>query len=175
MAKTSAAIPEKIHSYKVYNEGERLIGTQAEAEMPSLEAMTATISGPGILGEIEIPNVGHFGSTNMPLTFRTLSGEASVLMEPGPHLLTFRADQTSYDTSAGRILHRALKVVVRGFNKSNELGKLNAGNPTETKITLELFYLKITEGEMVILELDKYNEVYVVNGKDQMAEVLANT
>lgn len=171
----STAIPEKIHSYKVYNEGERLIGTQAEAEMPTLEATTSTISGPGILGEIEVPNTGHFGSSTVDIKFRTMSREAAKLMSPGPHLLTFRADQTSYDTAAGRILHRNLKIVMRGFNKSIAAGTLNASNPTETTVTLEVFYIKIQEDSHVILELDKYNEVFIVDGVDQMADILANT
>lgn len=175
MAKATTSIPEKIHSYKVYNEGERLIGIQAEAELGSLEAVTSSISGPGIAGEIEVPNIGHFGSIKVPITFRTVSREASGLMAPGPHLITFRADQTSYDSAAGQHRHRNLRVTVRGFNTSIELGKLQAANPTETKITLEVFYIKIIEDGYVLLELDKYNEVFIVGGVDYMAEILANT
>lgn len=171
----TAAIPEKIHSYHLYNQGERLIGVHAEAEIPALEAMTSTISGPGILGEIEVPNIGHFGATSMDITFRTLSRDAAKLSGYGPHTLTFRADQESYDTVNGVIQHRLLKIVVRGFGKSFSPGKLVAGSATETKSTLEIIYIKIEEAGHVLIELDKFNPAYVVDGVDQMAEILANT
>lgn len=48
-------IPSKINSYNVYNDAERLIGVGDEVTLPDFEAMAETISGAGILGELDEP------------------------------------------------------------------------------------------------------------------------
>lgn len=52
------AIPSKINNYNVYNVAERLIGVGDEVTLPDFEAMADTISGAGILGEVERPHRG---------------------------------------------------------------------------------------------------------------------
>lgn len=44
------SIPEKINNYNIYMDG-RLMGCSGEVTLPDFEAMTETISGPGLLGE----------------------------------------------------------------------------------------------------------------------------
>lgn len=167
-------IPQKLVNYNVYNAGRKLIGRQAETELPKFEAMTSTLSGAGFLGEMDSPNTGHFGSIRFPLTFRTLDEESAQLAEPKAHTLTLYADQDSYDEVNGVILHRQLKVVVRGFPIIYEGGKVNPGNPTETKVELEISYIKIENNGKMLVELDKFNYIYVVNGVDYMAAVRNN-
>jgi len=167
-------IPQKVVGYNIYNEGEKLMGRQAETELPNFEAMTTTLSGAGILGEMESPNTGHFGSMELPIAFRTLTEEAARLQEPRAHTLTLRADQDSYDVTGGVEKHRALKIVVRGFPKAFESGKLNSGNPTDTKVTLEISYIKIEHDGTTLIELDKFNYIFIVNGKDYLQEVRNN-
>lgn len=167
-------IPEKICSYNLYNEAEKLVGITGEVEMPSFEAMTSTISGAGVLGEVESPNQGHFGSIKMSIGFRTVSSEAAKLFEPRGQTITLRADQSSYDVSSSIIGHQKLRVVMRGVPSSYKLGKASAGNATDSEITLELYYIKVEVNGETIVELDKYNFIYVVNGKDWLAEVREN-
>lgn len=52
-----------------------------------------------------------------------------------------------------------------------ELGKLAAGTQTETKNTIEVLYLKVEENGKVLLELDKLNSIYIVDGEDLLADV----
>lgn len=170
-----SVIPEKLIAYNVYNDAERLIGVDAEVELPAFEAITTTISGAGILGEVDSPNVGNFGSLKLALKFRTVSKEAAKLNEPKNQLVTLRADQGSYDVSEGKIGHSALKVVAKGIPTSFTAGTLKAGDPTGTQTTLEIYYIKITLDNETLLELDKYNYIYVVNGVDYLADVRKNT
>lgn len=167
-------IPEKLVNFNLYDDGNRLVGITGEVELPSFESMTSTISGAGILGEVESPNVGHFGSQKLTIPFRVISEAASKLFEPRGQTLTLRADQNSYDTSNGQMSHRALKVLVRGVPTTFTPGKVAVGAATETQIVLELYYIKIELDGFTIIELDKYNYIYVVNGKDYLAEVRAN-
>lgn len=168
-------IPEKLNDYNLYNEAEKLVGVEAECELPNFESITTKISGAGILGEVESPNVGHFGSMKLPIAFRTVSKESGKLLEPRSHTLTLRADQGSYDVSKGQIGHQKLKVVVRGRPVKYEPGKLKSGEPTGTKVELELYYIKIECTGETLVELDKFNSIFVVNGVDYLAEVRANT
>lgn len=171
MNKQVNPIPEKIVNYNVYDEGKKLVGVAGEITLPSLEAMSEEISGAGIAGSYESPTPGHFGSITMEIPFRTLIESTFSLLEPRGRTLTFRASQQSYDVASGRIAHRGLKITVKTMPKSISLGTLGIGKPTETSNTVEVMYLKIEENGVVLLELDKINFIFVVNGIDVFADI----
>ena len=162
-------ISTKLTDYNIYNEGEMLIGTNGEVTLPDLEAVTSEIGGAGIAGTMEDPTPGYFGSLEIELKFRTVSEESSRLMIPQAHTLTLRAAQTNPAT--GTNSQEGLKVVCRGVPKSYSVGTFKQGEPTETTTKLELSYIKITRGSVVVLELDKFNHIFVVEGIDYMKEI----
>ena len=164
-------IPEKVVNFNVYDEGEKLVGVSGEVTLPNLEAMTETISGAGIAGEYESPTPGHFGSITTEIPFRTLYDSSFKLMVPGGRTITLRASQQSYDVAGGEIQHRGLKIVLKVMPKGLDLGKLAVGSPTDTKNSLEVLYIKIVENNKTLLELDKQNFKYIVNGVDILADV----
>jgi P2 family phage contractile tail tube protein len=164
-------IPEKVINFNVYNAAEKLVGITAEVTMPNLEAMTETISGAGIAGEFESPTPGHFGSTTIDIPFRTLFDQSFKLMVPGGQLIYLRAAQQSYDVAAGQINQRGLKITLRVLPKGINLGTLGVGRPTDTSNSLEILYIKIEENGKTLLELDKLNFVYKVNGVDVLERV----
>lgn len=170
----SNVIPEKITNFKIYIDGTVVPGVSADVELPKLESMSETISGGGILGEFDSPTPGHFGATQVGITLRALTRQAVKIAEPSGHLLTFRASQQGFNTSASAIEHQALKIDIKYVPKSLELGTLAVAKPTDTKLSLEVLYIKIMEGSSVILELDKSNFVFVVNGVDQLAAIKRN-
>jgi P2 family phage contractile tail tube protein len=164
-------IPEKVTNFNVYDDGEKLVGIAAEVTLPNLEAITETISGAGILGEYDSPTPGHFGPTTVEISWRTIYDHAFRLMKPGGRTLTLRGSQQSYDVAGGEIQNRGLKIVLKVLPKAIELGKLAVGKPTDTKDTLEAVYIKIVEDGKTLLELDKLNFVYVINGEDILKEI----
>lgn len=166
-------IPEKVVNFNVYNEGEKLVGVSGEVTLPNLEAMTETISGAGIAGEFESPTPGHFGSLTVEIPFRVLYDQSFKLMVPQGQTITLRASQQSYDVAGGEIQHRGLKVILKVIPKGIDLGKISVGGPTDTKNTLEILYIKIVENGVTLLELDKANFIYIVNGVDVLANVRA--
>jgi P2 family phage contractile tail tube protein len=165
------SIPEKVVNYNVYQEGEKLVGVSGEVTLPNLEAMTETVSGAGIAGEFESATPGHFSSTQIEVPFRTILDPAFNLFTPGAKTLILRASQQSFDVSAGAVNHRALKIILKVMPKSLDLGTLGVGKPTETKNTLEVLYIKIVEDGYTLLELDKLNFIYIVNGTDVFADI----
>ncbi|PAQ15071.1 phage tail protein [Bacillaceae bacterium SAOS 7] len=165
-------IPEKVVNYNVYDDTEKLVGLTAEVTLPKLEAMTETISGAGILGEYDSANPGHFGSMEIGLTFRTLFDKSFSLLKSTGRPLIFRAAQQSYDVSQGRVLHRGLKITINGQPKGLGLGKLGVGAATETENTMEILYIKIEENGKVLLELDKLNYIYILDGEDMLKDFM---
>lgn len=148
-----------------------MIGITGEVALPNLEASTSTLSGAGILGEMESVNVGHFGSTTVELTMKTLFQKSFDFLTYSGKSLILRAAQQSVDSKNGQISHRGLKITMKWQPKGLDLGTLAKGAQTESKNTLEIFYIKIEENGKELLELDKLNYVYRINGKDQLASI----
>lgn len=100
----SKNIPTKINNYNVYNEGEKLLGVGDELTLPDFEATSETVSGAGILGEIDDPTIGHFGNMQLEIPFRTLDKEATNMMDQTRAVqLTIRGAAQEID-SAGNIV-----------------------------------------------------------------------
>ena len=164
-------IPTKINRYNVYNSGNRLLGMGDELTLPDFEASTETVSGAGILGEIDDPTPGYFTNQEIEIPFRILDKEATDMLDitKAVQLEIRGAEQTT--NGEGDIEFRGVRVVVRGRCKKFATGKMKAGNPMDTSITLSILYILIElEGEPV-LELDKMNEVFKINGNDILAKV----
>ena len=77
----SKNIPTKINNYNVYNAGDKLLGVGDELTLPDFEATSETVSGAGILGEIDDPTIGYFGNMQLEIPFRTLDKEATNMMD----------------------------------------------------------------------------------------------
>ena len=49
----ASIIPEVLNHFNIYNGANALVGVSGEVELPELEAITDTVEGTGVLGEIE--------------------------------------------------------------------------------------------------------------------------
>lgn len=174
MANVGNMIPEIINAYNVYLSG-RLLGVSGETELPELEALTETIEAAGMLGEIEVPATGHFGSTKTTIPFAILHEDVFRLMDTTKALeLTLRGSEQFMDRSTGETKDVPVKIVLRGKATTNTLGKLVKGKKGEPKIEIEVFYLKVDVNDSNVVELDKLNFKYIVNGKDLLAKIRRN-
>lgn len=163
-------VPEKLNNFMAYNEGQSLIGV-ADVEMPSLEAMTETVSGAGIAGEVDSPTLGHYGSMTCRINFRTVTTEAVKLAAQRAHQLEFRGSQQIYDAGAGSYKTQPLKVVMKAVPKNVELGNLTVGAPTETGNEFEVNYLKVWVDNKALVEIDKFNFIAKIDGVDYLSSV----
>ena len=75
-------IPDKLHDFNVYSNANKLIGISGEVKLPELAAMSETLSGPGIMGEIDSPTPGFFSGMEQEIPFRTLYEDMFSLMSP---------------------------------------------------------------------------------------------
>lgn len=163
-------IPEKLINYRVYLEGTDILGT-ADVTLPKMEALTETVKGAGLAGEVESPVIGHFKSMTVQLKWRIVYKDVIKLAAPKSHQLEFRAATQLLDNSEGTYTVQPAKLVVKATPKSLELGKLDPGKMQDTTTELEVTYLKLTiDGEEQI-EFDKLNYIYKVLGEDYLAKV----
>lgn len=169
----SNLVPERLINFRVYREGNNLAGV-ATVDLPELEAMSDTVSGAGIAGEVESPILGHFGSMTTTINFRTVTAEAAKLAAQKSHALELRGSQQVYDAGNGQYKTSPIKVVMRCIPKTVSLGSLEVGATTDTANEFEVTYLKVYVDGQVQIELDKYNFKYIVGGEDLLARVRAD-
>ena len=169
----SNKIPERLTNYTAYKNGGEYLGT-VDVELPSIEALTDTIKGAGIAGEIDSPTLGHFASMSVKLNWRTVGTSLISLSIPKSHQLDFRGSQQILNAGTGEYEHQAVKVSVRAMPKVTELGKLEVGATTDSSNELEVSYIKIDIGGKNMLEIDKLNFICVIDGVDVLEEVRKN-
>lgn len=163
-----SVIPEKVYDYSAYDDNNKLIGIAGEVTLPNLEPMSETLTGAGIMGEIESTSAGHFSSMEIEIQFRTLFQQSFSLMEYSGRPLVLRAIQQATDIQTRKTEYRPLKITAIYQPKGLNLGKIGQGATTETSNTFAVTYLKIEENGVVLLEIDKLNYKYVLNGVDQL-------
>jgi len=162
----------KVNAYNVYLDGNKLVGISDEVTLPDFEALTETLSGAGILGEIDEPLLGHFKASEMEIPFRTLNEHMFRLASMSKALnLTLRASTQTIDT--GNINTGAMpsRIVIKGKNKAITGGKLKQGEGTGSSIKVEITYILIEVNGAKKFELDKLNFVYKVNGVDLLKAI----
>lgn len=168
----TAGIPGVINNFNLYYQGTALVGLTGEVTLPDFEGMTETLSGPGILGEIEEVIIGQFGSMELEIPFRVLDNDAFKLMSPATVLdLTLRASQQYTVSSTGGIDYKGMRVVVRGRQKKLTSGTVKQGGTMDASVTVEITYILIEVDGSKKIELDKMNNVYKVNNVDLMAKI----
>ena len=167
-----ANIPEIINNFNAYNNGNVLIGVTGAVTLPTFDAITETIGGAGILGEYETGVVGHYGSMQQEVPFRILDSDIFTIMDPSELVdLTFRMSAQSTVKSTGAIDYKGMRVVERGRLKSFNPGTLEQGKQMGASVTLEVLYILVEVGGKKMLEYDKLNDVFIVNGKDLLEKV----
>jgi hypothetical protein len=165
----SNKIQERLSSYRVYLDGVDLLG-MADVDLPDIEAMTDTVKGAGIAGEIDTPVVGHYSSMSMTLNWRTVSGNLMLLATPVAHHLELRGAVQIYDAASGTYSTQAQKIVVKANPKKIGLGKMDTGATQDSSSEFEVSYIKVSIGGISRLEIDKFNFICVINGIDFLAE-----
>lgn len=169
---STANIPEIINNFNAYHNGNVMIGVSGAVSLPSLDAITETISGAGILGEYETSVVGHYGPMTQEVPFRILDTDIFSLMDPSALVdLTFRASAQSTVKATGAIDYKGMRVVERGRLKGFTPGSLEMGKQMGASVTLELLYILVEVDGKTMLEYDKLNSVFVVNNKDLLEKV----
>lgn len=166
-------IPEKLINYNLFVDGSRSESAIVDVDLPDVQFMSENITGAGIAGEIESPTLGHTSPLNMTLNIRTLIDEDFKYLEPRAYSLEIKAGMQSYNQSEGKIQVKKLSVMVKGIPKGFSLGKASVGKPTDSKREFAVTYLKVEYEGKEVLEIDKTNMIFKVNGTDFLVDLRA--
>lgn len=165
--------PEVINNFNVYNDANRVVGTTGEINLAEIQAITATVSGAGILGEYNTAVIGMFQSMAQEIPFRMVDKDYFGMLNTGEQskiVLRSSVQQRNRETG-GTLSTQAMRLVYRGHPTAAKFGTVKQGDMMNASITLELTYILVEIGGMVMMELDKLNSIYKVNGKDLMADI----
>lgn len=166
-------IPEKSINFAVYLNGRDLLGT-AEGTIPALEAMTSEVKGAGVAGTVESIVLGHFNSTTLSLTWRTVTDDSMKLFAHVTNDIELRSSLQRYDSALGIYVTESLYVYLKATTKTSTPGNLVVGDNMDTQTEFEITYMKIFLGGKERVEMDKYNYIYKVDGIDYLATVRAD-
>ena len=171
---SSNLVPEVINDYNVYGQdGLLLIGLADEITLPKISSKKTTLSGSGILGEIDAPVPGQIESSEMQIKWNHLYSDAARMMNPNETVqITIRAAQQTANKEGG-VVYKGLRIVCSGHPKEINLGTLKRGDTMGATTTLELLTYKVEVDSQVIFDIDKLGGKYVVNGEDLRAEINA--
>lgn len=165
--------PEVVNKFNVYNDAGRIVGTTGEISLATLQAMTAAVSGAGILGEYNTAVIGMFQSISQDIPFRMVDKDFFGMLNTGEQSkLVLRASvQQRNRETGGTLSTQHMRLVFRGHPTAANMGTLKMGDLMNASVTLELTYILVEIGGVVMLELDKLNSVYKVNDVDLLAEI----
>ena len=170
MANGTNNVPERLINVRVYNDSNDLLGI-ATVDLPEIEAMSDTVSGAGIAGEVESPVLGHFSSMTTTFTWRTIEASAMVLCQQKAHAVEIRGSQQVYDGTSGTYSTIPVRASMRIVPKTVSLGSFEPGSTTDTEQEFEVLYLKLFVNNKEMLEIDKYNYVAKFGTEDALAGV----
>ncbi len=173
MDNNALIFPEVVNKFNAYNRANRLMGITGEISLAEFTPMTATVSGAGILGEYVTAVIGMFQSMNQEVPFRMVNKEYFDLLDSSQQAeLVLRSALQNVNRSTGGTLSTSgMRIVFRGRPTTIKPGQLKQGDLMNASVTLELTYVLIEMSGKKSLELDKLNEIYIVNGRDLMAEI----
>jgi P2 family phage contractile tail tube protein len=75
------------------------------------------------------------------------------------------------DTDTNVTDYVQVKIVIRGKCKTTESGKVDAGKKMESSVEMEIAYIRINVAGSDLVELDKLNFKFLLNGVDMMAKI----
>ncbi|MGG1650110.1 phage major tail tube protein [Paenibacillus sp. NRS-1780] len=164
-------IPVKLVGMAIYANGSSTDFSTGDITLPNFTPLTDTLSGAGILGELDIPTPGHYGSLELGIAWRTIDKDAFGLIGTKLKSLEIRGAFTEFSTTSGELETRAVKIVVKGIGKGIDLGTFAQNATTGTATTLEVTYIKVFIDGVAVIELDKLNSVSRINGVDDLFDI----
>lgn len=165
-------MPTHLEQAKVYNADNNmeLLGI-ASVTLPSIEKTTVTLEGLGLLGKVEKPAEGAIESTKLTLNMRGITKENLSLID-GVINLDIRGAQSVYDTSLKKKKIQQVRVVVSGEATTFDLGELQQPGTFSAKIDIEVYNMETFLDKKSIVEFDKFNNIYKVNGTDMLKDIM---
>lgn len=139
-----------------------------EVELPPIEFMTDSIKGSGILGEVDLPT-WNLKSMAVKISLRASNEDTGALMSATDIELRWVTDV--FDTNNIKTGVNAHKAFIKCLPKKLEEGKIAMGEASDGSLEFEAYAYKRTVNGKEIINIDKFNNVLIINGKNLLADV----
>lgn len=144
-----------------------------DVQLPALEAVSDSVKGAGILGEIDWPSMAQPGSMTFVANFRTTGPDVIAISAPIQQEFEVRWVIDKFDSNNIKIGIESHKAFIKCVPKKHDSGKIEPAASMEGSNEYEVFYYRrIVDGKEVLL-IDKFNYVYKVNGVDYTSQIMA--
>lgn len=163
----------QVKGFQAYKDGTRLIGV-AEIKLPTLKFMSEKIGGADVLGEVELPLIGITESLECEVKFNSVISSLLSLVDVAGSLVEYRGSIATHDSATGAIAEKAVRIVTKSPPKEIDLGSLATNKLMDSNCKLELTYLKIEIDGAAALEIDKFNAIFTILGKDLLVDYRDN-
>lgn len=141
---------------------------KATAKLPELARKMEDYRSGGMSGTIKI----DLGQEAMEMELTIEGHDTDVLKQYGVFGVSgvgFRLNgSVEMDDLAGT--NSAIEIIGRGRFSKIDMGEKKPGEKDTTTLTVELSSYSFSENNTVIIEIDNANSVFVVNGKDLLAD-----
>ena len=167
----------KTVQYAVYNRSSgspKFVGDTTTLTRPNLELLTDTIKGAGILGEIDMPTIAQLASMTYEITLRKQNNDAIALFEQKNQEIEVRWISDYVDSTTANSSVIANKDIVKGVPKSISGGNIENNTQNESTVVLEVLYIKHIQDGETKYEIDKLNNVFIINGVDYGKQIRDN-
>lgn len=156
-------------NYNVFVDTRGYAGQTEDFSAPKLTLKTEEFKGGGMFTPMEIT----MGSEKLEAGFTLLSSDPYILsrfsvVEGAQTQFSVREVLESQDGTVTPQIH-----TIRGKVKEIDPGESKAGEKATTKVGIACSYYKLTQGALVIHEIDVPNMVWNTNGVDMLAGIRA--
>lgn len=158
---------------KLYDKkrGGKLLADVVTLTMPDLELLSESFRGVGVNGELDLPTYGQFGSLVVEISHNGLSKDTINTFGMETQELEHRWASQVLDSNSGDAEVIGKKLIFRGIPKKLGLGSIEPNKAEESSSAFELVYMKYVIGNDAVIEIDKLNDVFKVNGVDYSAAI----
>lgn len=159
-------IGNKTVDYSIYvRDGKTTkIGDTTSVQLPSIEYLTDTIKGAGILGEVEWPSLAQIGSMALSISIRVTNEDFIALATATDIEIRWITD--NFDTNNLQIGKTLNKAFCRCISKKIDEGKVESGASTDGSFEYEVIAYKRDLNGKEILNIDKFNGILNIGGKN---------
>lgn len=144
----------------------RDVADAVKCTLPELKWLTASLSGSGISGNIDIPLQGLAEAMSFQVDLRGVGMDnTTVLLTPGVRSLELRFNQDRFDSN-GKVVKAGTKIFLSGMNTGLSPGSVQRASPMESNITFSVIRYRWVEDGRELFLIDQLNQQYKVNGVD---------
>lgn len=170
---TASMIPEILNNFNVYDgDGSKFIGITNEMSLAEFTNTVTSVAGAGIAGSYDAPVIGAYDSIKQEVPFRMMTADAVKMMNPMKFTrLNIRGAIQLTDKSTGVSAFAGFRYMIGGRCVAFKPGSSQTGNAMNSSVTIEATYVCVEVDGEKIIEIDKVNNIFVVNGVDLLEEV----